>query len=181
MLSEIVGKSDKRLATRCKCFTNESKSLITAKDLGLCSYSECIKFAKENTSNWHDIILMLMCDCIGLNVDRHFGNIGFLYNPDNMQVIEVAPMYDDNLSMLCYYDERENLDYYISDLRAKDGRRFDELAEWLIRDNRWLFKNLQSHSMSINYEGISDKWLSMVNKVVNDNYLRYQDMYKRVW
>lgn len=166
-----------RPASICEAFTSENCSLVTAKELGLSSYEECLDYAERHTSNPYDLALMLLCDCIGMNEDRHFGNIGFLYNTDTFEVESVAPMYDNNLSLLCYWDDRVSLEEYLSELRAKDGRTFKQLATMLLRRYPDLKRNLTYTEHPIEIELKSD-WvrkyrLDILNKVINNNIIQY--------
>lgn len=169
MLSEIIGSTHKRLSTVCECFAGESGSLITAKELGLSSYKGCIDFAKKHTLNHIDIANILLCDCVGYNEDRHFGNIGFLYNPDTMQIISVAPMYDNNLSLLCYWDDREDVDDYVLDLCAKDGSTFDKLAKLVFDEYPTLYHKLKSANVTLSSSVVCDNRINMLNDVVCRN------------
>lgn len=125
-------KEGERLASVCKCFTSEQSGLVTARELGLSSYKDVIQFAKEHCSNWKDICYILLTDAIGLNEDRHLGNIGFEFNTDTFEITKVAPMYDNNLSLLCYYEDRLDLKEYLEVLRAKDGQDFVSLAKEML-------------------------------------------------
>lgn len=175
--------TDGRPATVCDSFTSETRSLVTAKELGLSSYEECLLFAERYTNNPKDLALMLLCDCIGLNEDRHFGNIGFIYNPDTFKIEAVAPMYDNNLSLLCYWEDRTDLEEYLGEQRAKDGRTFRQLASMLLKQYPDLKRNLTYVLHPIRIELKSD-WLckerlDILNKVVNDNVIQYlKDSYQ---
>lgn len=167
--------SDGRLATKCKAFTTENISLVTARDLGFKTYDECLTFAEECTCNSIDLALMLLCDCIGMNEDRHMGNIGFLYNPDTNVLNKVAPMYDNNLSLLCYYDDRDDLDEYVSQLRPKDGGTFQELYITLLKRYPVLqvyIKNLKKNIIGgklLKSDILKSSRLDLLNKVVFKN------------
>lgn len=165
LLRDIIGANDKRLATKCEAFTREDACLVTADELGLTTYEDCIKFAKEFTPNSFELIYMLMCDCIGFNTDRHMGNIGFLYYPNNMHIYAVAPMYDNNQSMLCYWDEREDIKDYAFSLKAKDGSDFADLAKLVLREGGWVKSHIQNADIKIES-----------NLVINDRAKRLTDV-----
>lgn len=123
----------KRFASVCKCFTDENQGLVTAKELGLQSIDDIIVFAKEHCSNWRDVCNIYLTDAIGFNEDRHNGNIGFIFDTDTFKILSVALMYDNNLSLLCYYDDRVDLEEYVSQLRAKGGIDFIKLAHKMLK------------------------------------------------
>ena len=169
LLNETIGYSDKRLCSICECIADENKALISARDLGLKSYRDCIRYARENTLNHIDLAKMLLCDCIGYNEDRHLGNIGFEYNPDTLEVTKVAPMYDNNLSLLCYWEDRIDLQDYISELRAKDGSTFSKLAEYVFDEYPLLFHKLRSADINLSSEIVINNRIDIINDVVNKN------------
>lgn len=70
---------------------------------------------------------MLLLDYNTCNVDRHYGNFGYIINNESQTVIAFASLYDHNLSCLPYYVEDESLEGYINDIRAKDGSTFKDL------------------------------------------------------
>ena len=172
LLKDTIGPNNKRLATECKVFTNEVSSLITARELGLTAYEDCIRFAKEFTTNSSELIYMLMCDCIGFNTDRHMGNIGFLYNPDNMQIYKVAPMYDNNMSMLCYWDDREDIKEYALSLRAKDGSDFPDLAKMLIHECSWIKSYIKNADFYVGHNLIINDRSNKLTDVIRANVKR---------
>ena len=172
LLRDTIGPNNKRIATECEAFTGEDASLITARELGLNTYEDCIKFAKELTPNSFEMIYMLMCDCIGFNTDRHMGNIGFLYNPDNMHIYEVAPMYDNNMSMLCYWDDREDIKDYAFSLRAKDGSDFADLAKMLIREGSWVKSHIQNADFKITSDLVISDRANQLTDIIRANIKR---------
>ena len=52
------------------------------------------KFDDENKVNE-----MLMLDALTCNKDRHFGNFGFLYDPNTMEITSFSPVFDFNQSL----------------------------------------------------------------------------------
>lgn len=169
ILQKVIGPCSKRLATKCDAFTDEDASLVTAAELGLSSYEDCIEFAKELVPNSFELEYMLLCDCIGFNTDRHMGNIGFVYYSNNMHIYEVAPMYDNNLSLLCYWDERDDIYEYAKTRKAHDGSEFVELAGKLLSKSNHLFEILKTIDIQLSSNMIVDDRLDILNKVIKDN------------
>ena len=112
---------------------------------------------------------ILLCDCVGFNEDRHFGNIGFLYNPDTMEIMSVAPMYDNNLSLLCYWDDRDNVNDYVLELCAKDGSAFDKLAELVFDEYPVLYHKLKAANITLSSPVVRNDRVDMLNEVVHKN------------
>ena len=54
----------------------------------------------ENLGSGDSFRRMCILDALILNSDRHIGNFGVLYDNDTMQVQRMAPVFDNNRSML---------------------------------------------------------------------------------
>lgn len=91
----------KYVFTRCKLFTSENVgflpvcySFASNKSLGGL-YSI---FAQLGCSNRYREMLLL--DALVLNVDRHYGNFGFLFDTNTLKLTGMAPIFDNNLALL---------------------------------------------------------------------------------
>lgn len=138
----------------CKCMTNEKVGLMSYRDLT--GEVEC-NFEKLITSidgkNKKYIVDMLLLDYVTCNIDRNYGNIGVLIDNDTNRVIGFAPLYDHNLSCIPYYTDGENIDYYISGIRAKDGRTWEDLYSLIdSKYSRDKLSMLLGKSFSIGYK-----------------------------
>jgi hypothetical protein len=116
----------------CECMTNESISLKSFSELtgeNVVDFKKLINYVKFNLGkqDCKKLIDMLLLDVLLCNVDRHYGNVGILINSETQSIIGLAPIYDNNLSCIPYYTKDEDIEFYISDIRAKDGRTFREL------------------------------------------------------
>lgn len=78
-------------ACECACFTSESLSFVPAVSLSDTDYSEVSK-------------IMLLIDCLILNIDRHMGNWGYLFDSDTWEYMGLAPVFDNNWSLLANLD-----------------------------------------------------------------------------
>lgn len=96
------GDGKKDVITVCKSYTSDTIGSVTAHVLNLNSYSEVIEYCKLNleSASLETVLDMLFLDCVTLNTDRHFSNIEFLYNTETMKVLRVAPIFDNNFSLL---------------------------------------------------------------------------------
>lgn len=112
-------------ATECKNICNEYTGLISLRQLTNNSKTD-FKWLVENYS-CPQIHKMLIFDYLLCNTDRHFGNIWILVDNELQQVKSFASIGDNNLSCIPYYMTDESLEYYIEDIRAKDGRTWKEL------------------------------------------------------
>lgn len=64
-----------------------------------------------------------MVDFLTLNTDRHFNNFGVLRNPETLELVSVAPIFDNGNSMayndISKYDRRDILELEISSFAPK--------------------------------------------------------------
>lgn len=122
-----------RICSLSECFTNEQYGYLpySAIDKSSPTTFSVIKtysdygfetFAKE----------MFVFDAIILNTDRHKGNFGFILNNDSQLIIKPAPLFDHNLSFLCYALEDDFTNGYIEQLKPCIGTSFIQSAKAII-------------------------------------------------
>lgn len=58
-----------------------------------------IKRVVSQVDDDHKVDEMLITDALIFNRDRHYGNFGFLYNPDTMEIESFSPIFDFNQSL----------------------------------------------------------------------------------
>lgn len=65
---------------------------------------------------------MCILDAIILNPDRHYGNFGVLFDTATMEVLQMAPVFDNNKSLLPELDNDQLAapDWYIARCRPAD-------------------------------------------------------------
>lgn len=122
-----------RFASACNSFCTEDIGLVSAAELGLNTYKEVEKYISENLPECESkkFAELLLLDCIIVNVDRHLGNIGFLYDNNTFEILGLAPVFDNNMSLCCYWVK--SLDgsaiEYADSCYSKLGIRFDILGK----------------------------------------------------
>lgn len=101
-------KFHKELATKCKLFTDEKYGYVPMAriDIENKSLDTVMKYF-ESIGSEDDFRRMLVLDAITFNIDRHMGNYGVLVDNDNLMPIQMAPVFDLNLSLLPYIEEDE--------------------------------------------------------------------------
>lgn len=91
-----------KLISKCELFTNETVGLVKAYDVlerNQRSVSEMLRYF-ESIGSGEAFRRMCILDALILNTDRHLGNFGVLINNDTMEVRGMAPVYDNNRSLL---------------------------------------------------------------------------------
>ena len=101
----------------CKYFTDEGRELISAYNVtgGICGQAEtaqeayqeyvnmCVANGLERNYVFHFTDHMILTDFLITNTDRHWENFGILRDPDTLQFLSLAPIFDSGTSML--YDD----------------------------------------------------------------------------
>lgn len=135
------------LISKCPLFTSETfglaKAAVLTKDRtisGLLRYFEGI-------GNGDAFRRMCILDALILNIDRHSGNFGVLYQNDTMQVQKMAPVFDNNRSLLFDLDDSQlkNTEWCIRHCSPRLGVDFIATARGLMTDAiRSDLKNLRN-------------------------------------
>lgn len=128
-------KYKNKTCSKCAMFTNE--------DIGFIPFYKYVDANKHYTiSNVISICRdmgyerkvaeMFFIDSIVFNQDRHLGNFGFLVDNESFEVIDFAPLFDFNISMLCNAMEVDLNDpnRYFDEYRVghKLGGTFEEVG-----------------------------------------------------
>ena len=80
---------------------------------------------------------MCILDALILNIDRHSGNFGVLYDNDTLQVQKMAPVFDNNRSLLFDLDSNQlkNTEWCIRHCSPRLGSDFIATARGLVTDS----------------------------------------------
>lgn len=107
------------LASVCKLFTSKNVSYVQIGDIvrtnNISKVYEYIKELKLE-EKFGDMILI---DALTFNVDRHFGNFGFLRDNKSGKIIDFAPIFDNGESLLSkampsLFDNKKEFEEYIN-------------------------------------------------------------------
>lgn len=128
-----------RLASRCKLFTSEQFGLAKMSTLPISNRrnpAALLKFAEQYGSEYL-MRRMFVLDALILNIDRHLGNVGFLFDNDSMRIEGMAPVYDNNRSLLFQFDTEtleKNPEWCISKCEPRIGGDFIKTAQAMLTD-----------------------------------------------
>lgn len=75
---------------------------------------------------------MVVMDAVCVNVDRHAGNYGFLVDNDTGEVRGMAPLFDQNMALLPYLMEHDDVDEYLLNQGPRIGGDFVVVARALL-------------------------------------------------
>lgn len=106
-----------KICSVCNIFTSEQYGYLPYSAVDFSNSSmfevvdECVgmKFEKE-------IKTMFVLDAVIMNEDRHKNNFGFLIDNDKQEIVNFAPLFDHNISLLPYAEEEDfqAIDAYLS-------------------------------------------------------------------
>lgn len=162
-----------RLVSTCPLFTSESVGLakmaaIAREDR---SISGLLKYFRSIGSE-DAFRRMMVLDAIILNTDRHLGNFGVLFDTDTMQVKTMAPVFDNNRSLLFDLDsdQLDHAERYIARLTPRLGSDFIAPARALMtEDIRSDLKNLYDFAFREHPQiPVTDGRLEKLSTVVNN-------------
>lgn len=124
-----------KLASKCPLFTSEQRGFVPiykciSGQPGIRKFMEYFqRIGCEDSFR-----RMLVLDALILNTDRHTGNFGMLFNTDTLEPVKMAPVFDNNQSLLPYAEEQDfkNLDAYLSSRPTRIGNDFNEAAHMML-------------------------------------------------
>lgn len=100
-LIKSVFSGKERIATKCKLFTSETDGFIPVEFINLNGKTDAEYAISIGKASYRNFLIMCLLDSLILNIDRHDGNFGYLVNNDKHTIITMAPIFDNNLSLLC--------------------------------------------------------------------------------
>ena len=124
------------LISKCPLFTSEqyglAKAAVLTKDRTVSGFLRYF----EGIGSGDAFRRMCILDALILNTDRHSGNFGVLYDNDTMQVQRMAPVFDNNRSLLFDLDSEQlkQTEWCIRHCAPRLGSDFIATARGLLTD-----------------------------------------------
>lgn len=171
---DLVYYRDK-LATKCRLFTSEEYGFVPMMYMNygrtlptLYQYVKGLGFGKEFAD-------MIVGDTVIMNEDRHLGNFGVFINNNTFGIEGFAPLFDHNLSMLCYADEEDlkNPEEYMRDgnkgHKLGGGSFLDLGRKFLSSENKRKLRGLIDFKIDKHWKYNLEDWrLDILSKQVNN-------------
>lgn len=121
-----------KIASKCQLF-NDAKTGFVAYMDAIGQMDEVQNVAAEyDRRGWGDAIRDLwVCDAITFNTDRHFGNFGFMFDTDTLELLGPAPGFDYNLALfpMELNDAFADTKSFVQSYTPKIGSNFVEVAK----------------------------------------------------
>lgn len=124
-----------KLISKCLLFTSEQVGLAKASSIFKGERTIPALLAYFTSIGSEDSFRrMCVLDAIILNHDRHYGNFGVLFDTETMQVLRMAPVFDNNRSLFPELNETEleKPEWYIRRCRPRLGKDFILTAQGLL-------------------------------------------------
>ncbi|MBR1741479.1 MAG: HipA protein [Lachnospiraceae bacterium] len=96
-----------RICSVCDIFTSEEYGFLpyAAMDSGNSDFLDVVKRVEKLTGSDSEIRTMFIVDAVILNEDRHKNNFGFIVDNAKQKIVDFAPLFDYNVSLLPYAEE----------------------------------------------------------------------------
>ncbi len=124
-----------KLVSKCALFTSEATGLAKASAVfhGEQAMPRLLETCQALGCD-DDFRRMCILDALVLNPDRHYGNFGFLFDNQTMDITAMAPVFDNNRALFPELDEDQlaTSDWYVAHCRPKLSRDFIITARALI-------------------------------------------------
>lgn len=163
---------NEKLISKCALFTDEKLGFVPMSRLfkQKIPVNELLDYF-EKIGSGEDFRRMCVLDALIFNPDRHFGNFGVLFNNDTMDILKMAPVFDNNRSLFYSVDENcmRNLSYYVRNAVPRLGTDFNITASQLLTPSiRSDLKNLSGFKFEQHPEiEASQQRLDNLSRLVN--------------
>ncbi len=128
-----LGKWKGKVNSICELFSSKELAFVPiyhlVKEGG---WESVLRYYKNlGESYYEELIEMLIFDVIILNTDRHFGNFGLMVDNSNNEIVSVAPIFDNGLSLFsdALDDDLNNIEAYAQTKSMKNAGDFMLFAE----------------------------------------------------
>lgn len=128
-----------KLISKCPLFTNESVGFVSARELfgrRKRTIPQILDFF-QGIGGGDAFRRMFVLDAVILNPDRHYGNFGALFDTSTMDLLGMAPVYDNNRALFpeLDLDRLQSPDWYIARCKPRYGEDFLLTARELMTED----------------------------------------------
>jgi len=128
-----LGKWRGKINSICELFSSRELAFIPIYHLVKEGGWEAVLLYYKNLgeSYYEALVEMLIFDVIILNTDRHFGNFGLLVDNSTNEIVDIAPIFDNGLSLFAdaLDNDLDHIEAYIQIKSMKNAGDFISFAE----------------------------------------------------
>lgn len=128
-------KYHNKISTKCKLFTSEKEGYVPiSKIISPFSTEKDIIAIFEEIGCENEFRRMIIFDAMIFNTDRHLGNFGVIVDNETQKILRMAPVFDQNQSLLPYADHQDmlNLASHLSMQVSTLGDDFNTFASAML-------------------------------------------------
>ena len=165
--------------SKCKLFTDEQNGFI--------SVVRTVKRERMTVQQLYNIYeelgcggefrRMLVADAVVMNTDRHLGNVGFMIDNGTQKLINIAPIFDFNKSLLPgltmeIYENKRRFGEYVKNQLPRLGTDFIGVAKYFMNSDIECDLRKILDEFTIN-EGSLPEWkVRVINMIIRENILK---------
>lgn len=162
----------KRTASKCELFTNEENGFIPLSNIFQRRVTPREMLEYYSSIGSEDAFRrMVVFDAVTFNTDRHMGNHGVIFDNDSLTVKCMAPVFDNNQSLLPYAEEQDfqQVGSYVESKIPHIGEDFVNIAKAVMPPAiRSDLINLHGFKFSyIDSDRFSKERLYTIEKIIN--------------
>jgi len=162
----------KRTASKCELFTNEENGFIPLSNIFQRRVTPREMLEYYSSFGSEDAFRrMVVFDAVTFNTDRHMGNHGVIFDNDSLTVKYMAPVFDNNQSLLPYAEEQDfqQVGSYVESKIPHIGEDFVNIAKAVMSPAiRSDLINLHGFKFSyIDSDRFSKERLYTIEKIIN--------------
>lgn len=162
----------KRTASKCELFTNEENGFIPLSNIFQRRVTPREMLEYYSSIGSEDAFRrMVVFDAVTFNTDRHMGNHGVIFDNDSLTVKCMAPVFDNNQSLLPYAEEQDfqQVGSYVESKIPHIGEDFINIAKAVMSPAiRSDLINLHGFRFSyIDSDRFSKERLYTIEKIIN--------------
>lgn len=175
-----------KIASKCPLFTNEKEGFAPIyKCVPDKANMETLLQFYANIGSEEAFRRMIILDALTLNTDRHRGNYGVIFDTDTIEILRMAPVFDNNQALLPYAEEEdfgERRKEYLASRPPRIGDDFNAIAHDLLTPSITAdLKNLKGFKFDrgVSYP-LPERRLEALEEIVNmqiDNILQRRCLY----
>lgn len=162
----------KKTASKCELFTDEKNGFVSLSTLFQRRVTPREMLEYYSSIGSEDAFRrMIVFDAVTFNTDRHMGNHGVTFDNDSLTVKRMAPVFDNNQSLLPYAEDEDfqQIGIYLESKIPRIGDDFVNIAKAVMTSEiRSDLINLQGFKFSyVESDRFSRQRLLAIEKIIN--------------